>query len=195
MEISRNKYVTVSYVLRLQGFEGEIVEETPEDKPLEFIFGTGRMLQMFEEKLDGLKAGDNFSFKLTSEEAYGEINPEAKVEIPRNIFEVDGKVDEELIKVGNMVPMQDAQGNRLNGIVLEVTDQNVKMDFNHPLAGDDLYFSGSVSNVREATESELMAAVGGGGCGSGCGCESGETVGCESGSCGPDGSGSGGCGC
>ena len=196
MKISRNKFVTVSYVLRLKGFEGEIVEETPEEKPLEFIFGTGRMLQMFEEKLEGLKAGDNFSFKLTSDEAYGDVNPEAKVEIPKNIFEVDGKIDEELIKVGNMVPMQDAQGNRLNGIVLDVNDENVTMDFNHPLAGDVLYFAGSVLEVREASESEMMAAVGGG-CGSGCGCGSGngEEVGCESGSCGSDGSGSGGCGC
>jgi len=195
MEISRNKYVTVSYVLRLQGFEGEIVEETKEDQPLEFIFGTGRMLQMFEEKLDGLKAGDDFSFKLTADEAYGQINDEAKVDIPKNIFEVEGKIDEELIKVGNMVPMQDAQGNRLNGIVLDITDENVKMDFNHPLAGDDLYFAGAVKDVREATESEMMAAVGGGGCGSGCGCGDTEQAGCDSGACGPDGSGSGGCGC
>ncbi len=195
MEISRNKFVTLSYVLRLNGFEGEIVEETSEDKPLEFIFGTGRMLQMFEEKLEGLKVGEDFNFKLTADEAYGQVNEEAKVEIPKNIFEVDGKIDEDLIKVGNMVPMQDAQGNRLNGIVLDITDENVKMDFNHPLAGDDLYFAGSITEVREATDSEMMAAVGGGGCGSGCGCGTEETSGCDTGSCGSDGSGSGGCGC
>ncbi len=194
MEISRNKFVTLSYVLRLNGFEGEIVEETSEDKPLEFIFGTGRMLQMFEEKLEGLKVGEDFNFKLTADEAYGQVNEEAKVEIPKNIFEVDGKIDEDLIKVGNMVPMQDAQGNRLNGIVLDITDENVKMDFNHPLAGDDLYFAGSITEVREATDSEMMAAVGGG-CGSGCGCGTEETSGCDTGSCGSDGSGSGGCGC
>ncbi len=194
MEISRNKFVTLSYVLRLNGFEGEIVEETSEDKPLEFIFGTGRMLQMFEEKLEGLKVGEEFNFKLTADEAYGQVNEEAKVEIPKNIFEVDGKIDEDLIKVGNMVPMQDAQGNRLNGIVLDITDENVKMDFNHPLAGDDLYFAGSITEVREATDSEMMAAVGGG-CGSGCGCGTEETSGCDTGSCGSDGSGSGGCGC
>jgi FKBP-type peptidyl-prolyl cis-trans isomerase SlyD len=194
MEISRNKFVTLSYVLRLNGFEGEIVEETSEDKPLEFIFGTGRMLQMFEEKLDGLKAGEEFSFKLTADEAYGQVNEDAKVEIPKNIFEVNGQIDEELIKVGNMVPMQDAHGNRLNGIVLDITDEHVKMDFNHPLAGDDLYFSGAVKEVREATESEIMAVVGDG-CGSGCGCGTEEAAGCDSGSCGPDGSGSGGCGC
>ncbi len=195
MEISRNKMVTLSYVLRLNGFEGEIVEETTEEKPLEFIFGTGRMLQMFEDKLEGLKAGEEFKFELKADEAYGQINEEAKVSIPRNIFEVNGEMDENLIKVGNMVPMQDAQGNRLNGIVLEVTDENVRMDFNHPLAGDDLFFSGSINTVREASDEEIMAVVGGGSCGSGCGCGSGAETGCESGACGSDGSGSGGCGC
>ncbi len=194
MEISRNKMVTLSYVLRLNGFEGEIVEETTEEKPLEFIFGTGRMLQMFEDKLEGLKVGEEFKFELKADEAYGQVNEEAKVSIPRNIFEVEGKMDEDLIKVGNMVPMQDAQGNRLNGIVLDITDETVKMDFNHPLAGDDLFFSGAINEVREATDEEIMAVVGGG-CGSGCGCGDGEQTGCESGACGSDGSGSGGCGC
>ncbi len=193
MEISRNKHVTLSYVLRINGFEGEIVEETSEEKPLEFIFGTGRMLQMFEDKLEGLKAGEEFNFKLAAEEAYGQVNEEAKVSIPRNIFEVNGKMDEELIKVGNMVPMQDAQGNRLNGIVLEVTDENVRMDFNHPLAGDDLFFVGAVKEVREATDEEIMAVVNAGGCGSSCGsgcsCES------EAESDSGCGCGSGGCGC
>ncbi len=191
MEISRNKHVTLTYVLRINGLEGEIVEETTEEKPLEFIFGTGKMLQMFEEKLEGLKAGEEFNFKLAAEDAYGAINEEAKVKIPRNIFEVNGVMDEELIKVGNMVPMQDAHGNRLNGIVLEITDEHVQMDFNHPLAGDDLFFTGSVNGVREATDDELMAAVNAGGCGgscgSGCSCESEEAdsgCGCGSGSCG-----------
>ncbi len=195
MEISRNKFVKLTYALRTNAADGEVVEETTEDNALEFVFGTGKMLPMFEEKLEGLTAGADYKFEIACADGYGEINEEAKVDIPRNIFEVNGSMDEELIKVGNVVPMQDAQGNRLNGIVLDITDEIVKMDFNHPLAGDDLFFSGSILEVREATDSEIMAAVGGGGCGSGCGCGSGESSGCDSGSCGSDGSGSGGCGC
>ncbi len=83
-----------------------------------------------------------------------------------------------MLAVGNSIPMQDAQGNRLNGIVLELTDENVKMDFNHPLAGEDLHFSGAVLAVREASEDELVEAAGcgsdgcePGGCGSGCSCQ------------------------
>lgn len=178
MEIGRNKVVTLTYELRLNGTDGEVVEKTEASAPLEFIFGTGKMLEMFETKLEGLAKGSNFDFELKSAEAYGEVNPNAVVEIPKNIFEVDGQVDENLLTVGNQVPMQDAHGNRLNGIVLEVTDDKVKMDFNHPLAGDDLFFKGEVIEVREATDDELAVSCGdgcgdgcgSGGCGSGCSC-------------------------
>lgn len=196
MEITRNSYVKLTYALRTNAVDGELVEETTAENALEFVFGTGKMLPMFEEKLEGLTAGADYNFEIPSAAGYGEVNDEAKVDIPKNIFEVEGAIDEDLIKVGNVVPMQDAQGNRLNGIVLEITDETVKMDFNHPLAGDDLFFSGSVLEVREATESELVAAVGGGGCGSGCGCgDTADGGGCDTASCGSDGSGSGGCGC
>ncbi len=186
MKIERNKHVTLTYVLRLDGETGEIVEETPGENPLKFVFGAGKMLEMFEQKIDGLTAGQDYSFGLSADEAYGEVNPDAIVEIPKNIFEINGKIDENLLVEGNSVPMQDAQGSRLDGLVLEVSDEFVKMDFNHPLAGDSLYFSGKVIDVREATEDELSQACGAGGCGSG---------GCESGGCGDDESQGGGCGC
>jgi len=161
MEITRNKFVTISYELRINDANGELVEKTEDANPLKFVFGAGKMLQMFENKLEGLKAGDNFSFELQPNEAYGDVNPQAIVDIPKNIFEVNGSIDESLFKLGNHVPMQDAQGNRLDGIVLEVTDENVKMDFNHPLAGDILFFSGAVSDVRDASDDEIMEVIGG----------------------------------
>ncbi len=174
MEIAKNKFVSLSYQLRLNGAEGDLVEETGESNPLNFVFGTGKMIPMFENKLEGLKQGDDFNFELKKEDAYGEVNTEAIVDLPKNIFEVNGEIDESLLKIGSMVPMQDANGNRLNGIVLEVEDETVKMDFNHPLAGDDLHFAGQVLEVREATENELVEAVGGncspGNCGDGCNC-------------------------
>jgi FKBP-type peptidyl-prolyl cis-trans isomerase SlyD len=181
MKIDRNKFVTLSYTLRLNSIDGEIVEETGVDTPLQFVFGSGKMLEMFEQNLEGLVAGDAFAFELKAEDAYGELNPNAVVEIPKNIFEVNGKIADELLEVGNNIPMQDAHGNRLNGLVLDVSDDTVKMDFNHPLAGEDLFFNGNVIEVREASEEEIADCCGGsccssddgcesGGCGSGCGC-------------------------
>lgn len=176
MKIERNRFVSLTYQLRLNGAEGELIEETGSENPLEFVVGAGRMLEMFEQKLEGLNTGDAFSFELKAEEAYGDMNEDAIVDLPKNIFEVNGAIDDEMLAVGNSVPMQDAQGNRLNGIVLEVSDELIKMDFNHPLAGDDLFFSGSVIAVREATEDELVDSCGDG-CSSG-GCEGGCSCGC-----------------
>ena len=178
MKIEKNKFVSLTYKLRLNSADGELVEETGKDNPLEFVFGTGRMLEMFEQKLEGLNPKDDFSFELKADEAYGEVNEEAVVDLPKSLFEVNGAIDDEMLTVGNPVPMQDAHGNRMTGIVVEVNDDAVKMDFNHPLAGDNLFFSGSVLEVREATEDELADSCGG--CGSDCDsdCNSGCSCGC-----------------
>ena len=84
----------------------------------------------------------------------------------KDIFVVDGKFDKEMIKVGALVPMMTADGFRINGLVKEVTEENVVMDFNHPLAGKDVRFKGEVKTVRDATPEELQPAHG---CGCGCG--------------------------
>ncbi|MGV8828651.1 MAG: FKBP-type peptidyl-prolyl cis-trans isomerase [Breznakibacter sp.] len=181
MKIDRNKFVTLSYELRINGVDGELIEKTEAENPLEFVFGAGKMLEMFENKIEGLKTGDQFSFELKADEAYGDVDPDAVVDLPKNIFEVDGAIADGLLSIGNQVPMMDAHGNRLNGIVVDVADDSVKMDFNHPLAGDDLHFTGSVLEVREATEDEMSDACG---CGDSCG----------SGDCSSDGCGCG-CGC
>jgi FKBP-type peptidyl-prolyl cis-trans isomerase SlyD len=113
------------------------------------------MLEKFEENIKGLQQGDQFDFMIPSDEAYGQASDDAVVDLPLNVFEIEGEVDYDLLKVGNYIPMQDQQGNRLDGIVLEVGDEKVKMDFNHPLAGDDLFFQGEVLDVREATQDEI----------------------------------------
>lgn len=198
MKISTNTFVSLSYDLNVgEGEERELMERATAETPLEFIFGTGFMLEAFEKNLDGLSQGDSFSFVLTPEQAYGEYDDEHVVDLPRNIFEVDGKINEEVIFEGNTVPMMDTNGNRLNGSVVAVKDDVVTMDFNHPLAGETLNFSGKVLNVRESTPEEiaaLFAPQGGCGCGSGCGCGDGEEEACGCGDEKSGGCGSG-CGC
>ena len=68
---------------------------------------------------------------------------------------VHGKIDTNILFEGNMVPMMDREGRRLNGVVKEISADNVKMDFNHPLAGTDLFFKGEITEIRDATEEEL----------------------------------------
>jgi FKBP-type peptidyl-prolyl cis-trans isomerase SlyD len=155
MSIEKQKVVSVTYQLSVDDFDGEVVETVDKEKPLTFLFGVGNMLEKFEENIKGLNEGDNFSFKIPSDQAYGEASDDAIVELPIETFKVEGEVDHDLLKEGNYIPMQDQEGNRLDGIVLEVADEQVKMDFNHPLAGDDLFFQGQVMAVREANEEEM----------------------------------------
>lgn len=196
MKISTNNFVALSYDLHVgEGEERELMERATDETPLEFIFGTNSMLEAFEKNLEGLSEGDSFDFILTPDQAYGEYDDEHVVDLPRNIFEVDGKLNEEVVFEGNTVPMMDSNGNRLNGSVVSVGDDVIKMDFNHPLAGETLNFTGKVLNVRESTPEEIAAlfAPQGGGCGCGCGGHEEEGEGCG---CGSNGGGCGsGCSC
>lgn len=155
MEIIKNKVVEITYQLRLDGFDGELIEEVKKNKPFVFLFGSGMMLDSFEGQLKGLKKGDAFHFTLGYNEAYGEVIPENVVSLPKKIFEIDGKFNEEMIYVGAIVPMKDEEGNEYDGLIAEIQKTKVKVDFNHPLAGEDLYFDGKILNVRAATKEEI----------------------------------------
>ena len=176
MKISTNKFVSVSYDLYVgEGDERELMERATTEHPLQFIFGTGSMLLAFEEGLNGLEMGNTFQFTLTPENAYGEFNEENIIELPKNLFEIEGNFDSEYVKEGNTIPMMDSTGQRVIGSVHEVKDNVVVMDFNHPLAGEILHFSGKVIDVHEPTSEEiaLINAETHSGCGGGCdGCES-----------------------
>jgi FKBP-type peptidyl-prolyl cis-trans isomerase SlyD len=197
MKITSNKSVSAEYELYVDGeTEGELelMEKATAEQPLNFIYGVGMMLPKFEENLFGLAVGDTFDFIINNEEAYGPYEDENVLDLDRSIFEIDGKLDTEMVFEGNVVPLMDNEGHRINAQVVEVTDTHVKVDLNHPLAGENLHFKGKVLEVREATEKELNALMGtGGGCGcgsggcgdNGCGCDDEE----EGGSCGS------GCGC
>lgn len=199
MIIEKDKVVSISYELKLANGDGEIVENVNKKNPLVFLLGHGNLLPKFELNLTGLKIGDNFDFVLNSDEAYGKASAEAIVDLPKAVFMTDGILNEELLYIGNIIPMTDQSGNRFNGKVINLSENEVKMDFNHPLAGETLHFKGEVVDVRDASYEELehghIHQSSNCGCG-GCDCEESS---CESGSCGCDSSennaGECGCGC
>ncbi len=156
MKIGTNKVVALSYTLMV---DGDVMETVTADKPMEFIFGTGYLLPKFEENVINKEVGDSFDFKLTAKEGYGEENPDAVVELPKDMFMIDGKIEEGLLTLGNVLPMQDSDGNRLQGTIDEIKEDVVVMNFNHPLAGAGLHFTGTVVSVREATEIELTQGL------------------------------------
>ncbi len=155
MKVENNKVISVSYELRIKGKDGDIADLAYDDSPLNFIFGTGVMLPQFEENLSNLSVGDPFDFMISGEEGYGKRNEDYVSNMPKHVFEQNGKIEAGLLDIGNIIPMQDENGNHFEGKVVSMIDDIVRIDFNHPLAGEDLYFTGKILNIREATKQEL----------------------------------------
>lgn len=156
MNVEKNKVVAITYELNV---EGNIADKATEDKPLEYIHGTNMLLPKFENELEGLTEGDTFAFTLSPEEGYGTYDEKKCFDIPKYSFEIDGVVREDILKIGNFIPMMTTSGHVVNGKVVAVKDDAVTMDFNHAMAGKTLNFSGKVISVREATEKELKEGL------------------------------------
>lgn len=188
MQIEKNKVVAVSYELVV---DGQVADKAGSEKPLDYIHGTGMLLPKFEAELEGKEPGDSFAFTLTPEEGYGEYDPAYKIDLPKAAFMVDGQLREDLLVPGMLIPMLNSAGQVVQGKVDTVGEENVTMDFNHPMAGKTLNFSGKVESVRAATEKELTEGLHGEylpkeGCNCGCHCGDGECGGdcsCGEGSC------------
>lgn len=155
MKVSKDKVITLTYELKLKDNEGEMVQKVDDTRPFVHLFGAGTLLPAFEENLAGLESKGEFGFHITSEDAYGNTTDEAIVELEKKLFEIDGKIDKNIVDIGKMVAMQDENGHPAYGKVLDIKKDTVTMDFNHPLAGEDLFFSGKIIDVRDATGEEL----------------------------------------
>ncbi len=155
MTVSQNKVVSLTYELKIDNATGEVVDVADASEPLVFLYGAGNLLPKFEDNLLNLKANDNFEFTLSAADAYGEFTEDAIVSLPIDIFMVDGKVDPEMLRIGNVIPMQDNEGHPLEGIVKSVEKESVVMDFNHPMAGKNLFFTGTIVDLRDATAEEI----------------------------------------
>jgi len=159
MIIEKNKVVSVNYSLTVYETEGgaeTLVEETSIENPFVFLYGNGDLLEDFETALNSKTKGDKFDFRINCERGYGVVHHDHIVNVPIEAFkDEEGNMDDEMVAVGNTLPMHDQEGNRMQGLVVEMTDTFVKMDFNHPLAGKHLHFTGEVIEVRPATLEEL----------------------------------------
>ena len=152
MKIKNGTLVTLEYDLFVDAFDGELIESIKSDEPAVFLCGNEEMLEPFEEKLIGLKAGDSFKFSLTKEEAYGDDDEEAYAEFPKAAFlEEEGSV---LPEIGDYVPMEDEDGTVFDGIVDDITEDFLIIDFNHPLSGEDLFFTGTILKVEDTPPKE-----------------------------------------
>ena len=154
--IQKDMVVSVNYELKVDKDGEMVVADKSNGNPLVFIHGAGMLLPEFEQNLLGKKVGDSVSFAINPENGYGVQDEKNIVKIPIDSFKDDkGEIDTNHVKVGNVLPMMDNNGNQFQGIVCDVSDEFVVMDFNHPLAGKVLNFTVDVVDVRPATKEEL----------------------------------------
>ncbi|KLO23772.1 peptidylprolyl isomerase [Marinitoga sp. 1197] len=133
MKAEKGNTVKVHYTGTLN--DGSVFDTSNGREPLEFTLGTGQVIPGFEEAIIGMEIGEKKTITIPSKEAYGEYSEEKVFELPKQNF--PSNIDEAL---GQTVQLGDSTGNVFLAKILEVTDEIVKMDTNHPLAGKDLTF-------------------------------------------------------
>ena len=135
--------VTLHFALRLP--DGEIIDSNFEREPATFIVGDGNLLQGFEKAIFGLQEGDRKTLTIKPEDGFGQRNPNNVQEIARNQFGADIQLQE-----GLMLSFADAQKTELPGVVKRFNDDVVIIDFNHPLAGHNIYFEVAILKIEPA---------------------------------------------
>ena len=156
MKIEKNKVVFLTYDLTV---DGQLVDSANEEQPLDYIQGTHMLIPKFEEAVEGLEEGAVFAFTVQPEDGYGPYDEKRRFDLPKTAFTIKGELREDLMQVGRILPMVGSDGSIVNATVVEVKEDGVTMDFNHPMAGKVLNFSGKVMSVRNATEKELKEGL------------------------------------
>ena len=170
--VKNGKYVELAYELsEIDGTNEETMLVMTKEHPECIVFGVEQnVIPALLNALEGKTVGDTFDTVIEPKDAFGEFNEKLLMTLERELFERDGKFDNEHVHNGAVITMMTAEGYPVQGLVLNVGDKNVQVDFNHPLAGKTVRFKGEILTVRDATEQELHPSCSGGcsGC-SGCG--------------------------
>lgn len=109
MKVQKNNVVELTYELIV---DGKLADKATQERPLGYIHGTHMLLPKFESEVEGKEPGDEFAFTLTPEEGYGTFDETRLFELPKAAFEIDGKVREDLLVVGQIIPMLSNTGRR-----------------------------------------------------------------------------------
>ena len=168
MAIEANQIVSIEYEVK----DGDtVVDSNVGGAPLVFMFGKGQIIQGLENGIKDMNIGEKGDVLVQPADAYGEINGDATQEVPKDQF---AGID---LAIGMTLYGQGEDGQTTQVIVKEIGEENVTIDFNHPLAGKALMFSVTVNSVREASAEEAMTGIPaenkpaeGESCGTGCGC-------------------------
>ena len=145
--IQDNLVVKLDYILIV---DEEILENTGDSEPIDFIQGLGQIIPGLESALYGMKVGEKKTVVIEPENAYGDYDPESLEIAKKEEFSEEIPLD-----VGTFLDLRDDEDNVLSAQIIEEDEDTVTLDFNHPLAGNTLTFEITVSALRPATDEEL----------------------------------------
>lgn len=145
--VADDKVVSLDYTLTV---DDQVVDTSEGREPIEFIQGQGQIIAGLEEEIYGMSVGDEKEVTVEAAKGYGEVDPDAKVEINRDDFP-----EEIPMQPGVEVTLRNQEGRTFQAWIQEVGEKSVRLDYNHPLAGKDLDFSVKVVKLRDATDEEL----------------------------------------
>jgi len=140
-EITSSNEVTLHFAIAL--CDGTVITTTFDDDPVTLTMGTGNLTENLEKTLYGLKPGEKQSLILEAENAFGPRDEEKAYFMPRSSFPSDMELEPELV-----ISFATPAGDELAGIVQELDEEQVKVDFNHPLAGHDIVFTVQIISIK-----------------------------------------------
>ena len=146
MKVAGGQVVSLEYTLKV---DGEVVDSSTERGPIEFIQGTGNIIPGLERELYGMVLGESKDVVVNPRDGYGEIDRDAFTDVPRDQFPENIPVE-----TGIELEIQDKAGHPMHARIDKVEEKNVRLDFNHPLAGKELFFAVKIAGLREATDEE-----------------------------------------
>jgi FKBP-type peptidyl-prolyl cis-trans isomerase SlyD len=146
-KVADNIVVSIQYELSV---DGEVIDQTEGDEVIEFLQGFGNIIPGLEEVLYGLSIGDNIKVDVSPEDGYGYVDSDDIRNIPRSEFP-----HEIPLAPGVELELTDNEGDVVYARIVSVGKSDVKLDFNHPLAGKELHFDVTVVDLRAATIEEL----------------------------------------
>ena len=139
--------VSMEYTLHV---DGELLDSSEGQGPLQFLAGYGNIISGLEHEMMGMKIGESKDVVVQPAEGYGEFDDEAFMDVPRDQFPKEMKIE-----VDSELTVRDDSGNARYARVENIEGEVVTLNFNHPLAGDELHFHVKVVALRDPTDEEL----------------------------------------
>lgn len=148
MSLKPDQVVTIHVTIKDD--ENKLIDSTAEDKPLSFLSGHNQIFPKVEDKLGEMIIGSKKTIKLQPEEAFGQYTKDAIQTVKRTTFSEENPPQE-----GQSYLANTPEGKQLPFVVKKVEEDDVTVDFNHPLAGKELTVEMELLNIRDATKEEL----------------------------------------